>query len=107
MWSAIGAARCIDRLTPQDRQWLRLAAAVGQRTPEVMGQLGAELATESDAPEALRSYALMAGVTGLVAANRPWEADQLLRAGLGKLSSAERMHPAFMLLAGEAAKSAR
>jgi predicted membrane-bound spermidine synthase len=107
MWSAIGTARCIDRLTQQDLKWLRLAAAVGQRTPDVMGQLGAELAMDPSTPETIRAYALMAGVTGLVAANRPWEADQLLRSGLGKLTTEERMHPAFMLLAGEAAKGSR
>jgi hypothetical protein len=99
-WTAVSNARCVARLTEHERKWLQLATAVGLRSADAMATLGAELSMHPGTLDSIRGYALMSGVAGLVAASRLREGDHLLRDGLAKLPQAERMHPAFVLLAG-------
>jgi len=78
VWDRIERAPCSAQATPEERQWIGLMRAVGERSAPDMARLAeALLAKTSDLPGSHRSYLIAAGMTGYLAQGRRAEAAAL------------------------------
>jgi spermidine synthase len=78
VWDRIGRSPCSSRLTPEERQWMELMKAVGERSAPEMARLAEVLLTQtSDLPSGHRQYLLAAGMAGYLALGRRAEAAAL------------------------------
>ncbi len=78
VWDRIERAPCSSHLTPDERQWIGLMRAVGERAAPDMARLAeALLEKTSDLPGGHRSYLIAAGMTGYLAQGRRAEAAAL------------------------------
>jgi len=78
VWDRIERAPCSARVTPEERQWIGLMRAVGERSAPDMARLAeALLAKTSDLPGSHRSYLIAAGMTGYLAQGKRAEAAAL------------------------------
>jgi hypothetical protein len=78
VWDRIGRAPCSSRLNPEERQWMSLFRAVGERSAPDMARLAeALLAKPSDLPGGHRQYLIAAGMAGLLAQGKRAEAAAL------------------------------
>jgi hypothetical protein len=98
MWKALREGRCAGRMTAGDKAWLGLFEAVAARDVARMAALGAELAGAADINDDLRGYAVMAGALGLVASDRPADAERFLAAFLPRLSQRAQKDPPLQLI---------
>jgi spermidine synthase len=105
VWSALRAAPCANRMTPEDRAWLDLFEAVGARDAERMARTGSTLAQAPGELRAnLRAYAVLAGATGMIAAGKPQQAAEFLGRVKDKLSAQTLDDPMMLTLRGYAAR---
>jgi hypothetical protein len=104
LWSAVRSAPCASRMTHVDRAWLDLFEASGARDAQRMASLGVALSQGDALRDELRSYAIVAGATGLIATNRHVEAREFLAKASGRLPAALRTTPSMQLLRGFAAR---
>jgi spermidine synthase len=78
IWDRIERAPCASQLAPDERQWIGLFRAVGERSAPSMARLGeALLEKPSDLPSSHRSYLIAAAMTGYLAQGRRAEAAAL------------------------------
>ena len=78
VWDRIERAPCSAQATPEERQWIGLMRAVGERSAPDMARLAeALLAKTSDLPGSHRSYLIAAGMTGYLAQGKRAEAAAL------------------------------
>jgi spermidine synthase len=78
VWDRIGRAPCAAQLAPDERQWVDLFRAVGERSGENMARVAeALLAKSSDLPGGHRQYLIAAGMAGLLAQGKRAEAAAL------------------------------
>ena len=78
VWERIERAPCSSRVAPNERQWIDLMKAVGNRSAPEMARLAeALLALPSDLPTGHRQYLLAAGMAGHLAQGKRAEASTL------------------------------
>jgi predicted membrane-bound spermidine synthase len=78
VWDRIERAPCSSLLAPQERQWIGLFKAVGERSGESMARLAeALLAQPTDLPPGHRKYLIAAGMAGYLAQGKRAEAQAL------------------------------
>lgn len=78
-WKSVGS-RCRGALSPAQRAWVDLFAAVGERDGDAASRLADRvLALDTDLPAGSRSYATLASVAGHLRANRREEASKVLQ----------------------------
>ena len=78
VWDRIDRAPCSSRLTPDERQWIALMRAVGERSAPDMARLAeALLAKPSELPSSHRQYLIAAGMAGYLAQGKRAEAAAL------------------------------
>ncbi|HET7200376.1 MAG TPA: hypothetical protein VFI80_06130, partial [Burkholderiales bacterium] len=78
IWDRIERSPCRSRLTPDERQWISLMKAVGDRAAADMARLAeALLAKRSDLPASHRQYLIAAGMAGYLAQGKRAEARAL------------------------------
>jgi spermidine synthase len=78
VWDRIERAPCSAQLTGDERQWLGLFRAVGERSAPDMARIAeALLAKSSDLPGGHRQYLIAAGVAGYLAQGKRAEAAAL------------------------------
>jgi len=78
VWYRIEQAPCSAQLTPDERQWISLFRAVGERSGEDMARIAtALLAKQSDLPMGHRQYLLAAGMAGWLTQGKRAEAAAL------------------------------
>jgi predicted membrane-bound spermidine synthase len=78
VWDRIDRAPCASRLAPQERQWVGLFRAVGERSGADMARLAeALLAQPTDLPAGHRRYLIAAGMAGYLAQGKRAEAQAL------------------------------
>ena len=78
VWDRIDRAPCASRLGPQERQWVGLFKAVGERSGADMARLAeALLAQPTDLPAGHRRYLIAAGMAGYLAQGKRAEAQAL------------------------------
>jgi hypothetical protein len=99
VWERIERAPCAAQLTPDEREWIALFRAVGERSAPDMARLAeALLAKQSNFPMGYRQYLVAAGMTGWLAQGKraeaaalwnryPADADRLSDVGLRLLSA--------------------
>jgi len=78
LWDRIERAPCSSHATPDERQWIGLMRAVGERAAPEMARLAeALLAKASDLPPSHRQYLMAAGMVGYLAQGKRAEAAVL------------------------------
>jgi spermidine synthase len=78
VWDRIERAPCSAQVTPDERQWIGLMRAVGERSAPDMARLAqALLEKTSDLPGSHRSYLIAAGMAGYLAQGKRAEAAAL------------------------------
>jgi spermidine synthase len=78
VWERIERAPCAAQLTADQRQWIDLFRAVGERSAPGMGRIAeALLAKTSDLPSGHRQYLIAAGMAGYLAQGQRAEAATL------------------------------
>lgn len=78
VWERIDRAPCSAQLNAEERQWIGLFRAVGERSGADMARIAqALLAKESDLPSGHRQYLIAAGMTGCLAQGKRAEAAAL------------------------------
>ena len=78
VWDGIERAPCSSHLVPEEREWIALFRAVGERSAPDMARLGeALLAKSSDLPGGHRRYLIAAGVAGYLAQGKRAEGEAL------------------------------
>ncbi|HUL92307.1 MAG TPA: fused MFS/spermidine synthase [Burkholderiales bacterium] len=78
VWDRIGRAPCAAQLTAEERQWIGLFRAVGERSAPDMARIAeALLAQTSDLPPSHRQYLIAAGMAGYLAQGKRAEAATL------------------------------
>ena len=78
VWERIERAPCSAHLGPDERQWIGLFRAVGERSASEMARLAeALLAKTSELPSGHRQYLIAAGMAGWLAQGRRAEAAEL------------------------------
>jgi len=78
VWDRIDRAPCASRLGPQERQWVGLFKAVGERSGADMARLSeALLAQPTDLPAGHRRYLIAAGMAGYLSQGKRTEAQAL------------------------------
>jgi spermidine synthase len=78
VWDRIEQAPCGAQLTAEERQWIGLFRAVGERSGKDMARVAeALLAKDSDLPMGHRQYLIAAGVAGYLAQGKRAEAAAL------------------------------
>src|SRR3989475_417900 len=78
VWERIERGPCSSRLAPDERQWIDLMKAVGNRAAPDMARLAeALLAKSSDLPAGHRQYLIAAGMAGYLAQGKRAEAGAL------------------------------
>jgi hypothetical protein len=78
VWDRIGRAPCAAQLAPDERQWIDLFRAVGERSAPDMARIAeALLAKTSGLPSGHRQYLLAAGMAGYLAQGLRAEAATL------------------------------
>ena len=78
VWDRIEQAPCAAQLAPEERQWIDLFRAVGERSAPGMARIAeALLAKTSDLPSGHRQYLIAAGMAGYLAQGRRAEAAAL------------------------------
>jgi len=78
VWERIERGPCSSRLAPDERQWIDLMKAVGNRAAPDMARLAeALLAKSSDLPAGHRQYLMAAGMAGYLAQGKRAEAGAL------------------------------
>ena len=78
VWDRIERAPCSSHLTPDERQWIGLMRAVGERSAPDMARLAeALLQKTSDLPGGHRSYLIATGMAGYLAQGKRAEAGAL------------------------------
>ena len=78
VWDRIERAPCSAHATPDERQWMALMRAVGERAAPEMARLAeALLAKTSDLPSGHRQYLMAAGMAGYLAQGKRAEAAAL------------------------------
>jgi predicted membrane-bound spermidine synthase len=78
LWERIERGPCSSRLAPEERQWIDLMKAVGNRSAPDMARLAeALLAKPSDLPAGHRQYLMAAGMAGYLAQGKRAEASAL------------------------------
>jgi spermidine synthase len=78
IWDRIDQAPCAAQLTTDERQWIDLFRAVGERSAPGMARIAeALLAKTSDLPSGHRHYLMAAGMAGYLAQGRRAEAAAL------------------------------
>jgi spermidine synthase len=78
VWDRIEQAPCRSQLSPDERRWMSLFRAVGERSAPDMARLAeALLAKTSDLPSGHRQYLIAAGMAGLLAQGKRAEAAAL------------------------------
>jgi hypothetical protein len=78
VWDRIERAPCAAQLTPDERQWIGLFRAVGERSGEDMARSAeALLAKPNDLPSGNRKYLIAAGMAGYLAQGKRAEAAAL------------------------------
>jgi len=78
VWDRIERAPCAAQLTPDERQWIGLFRAVGERSGEGMARSAeALLAKPNDLPSGNRKYLIAAGMAGYLAQGKRAEAAAL------------------------------
>lgn len=103
LWSAVRAAPCANRLTPDEAKWVDLFEAVGARDARRMASIGTALATTDEPlrPE-MRGYAIIAAVTGMLTTGDVKLAGEFLDANLKRLPKQAANESLFVLLQGRA-----
>src|SRR5258706_13429210 len=75
VWERIERGPCSSHVAPDERQWIDLMKAVGNRAAPDMARLAeALLAKPTDLPSGHRPYLVAAGMTGYLAQGKPAEA---------------------------------
>src|SRR5882672_1332072 len=78
VWDRIERAPCSAQVTPEERQWIGLMRAVGERSAPDMARLAeALLQKTSDLPGGHRSYLIATGMAGYLAQGKRAEAGAL------------------------------
>jgi hypothetical protein len=78
VWDRIERAPCSAQLAPQEREWIGLFRAVGERSAPDMARIAAALlAKTSDLPMGHRQYLVAAGMAGWLAQGKRAEAGAL------------------------------
>jgi hypothetical protein len=78
VWERIERGPCSSRVAPDERQWIDLMKAVGNRAAPDMAHLAeALLAKPSDLPAGHRQYLMAAGMAGYLAQGKRTEAGAL------------------------------
>jgi spermidine synthase len=78
VWERIERGPCSSRVAPDERQWIDLMKAVGNRSAPDMARLAeALLAKPSDLPAGHRQYLMAAGMAGYLAQGKRAEASAL------------------------------
>ena len=78
VWERIERGPCSSRVAPDERQWIDLMKAVGNRAAPDMARLAeALLAKPSDLPTGHRQYLMAAGMAGYLAQGKRAEAGAL------------------------------
>src|SRR5712692_9003111 len=78
VWERIERGPCSSRVAPDERQWIDLMKAVGNRAAPDMARLAeALLAKSSDLPTGHRQYLMAAGMAGYLAQGKRAEAGAL------------------------------
>jgi hypothetical protein len=78
VWERIERAPCAAQLAPEEREWIDLFRAVGERSAPDMARIAEGLlAKTSDLPSGHRHYLMAAGMTGYLAQGRRAEAATL------------------------------
>jgi hypothetical protein len=78
VWERIEHAACSSQVQPEERQWIDLMKAVGNRAAPEMARLAeALLARLSDLPTGHRKYLMAAGMAGYLAQGKRAEAGAL------------------------------
>jgi spermidine synthase len=78
LWERIERGPCSSHLAPEERQWIDLMKAVGNRSAPDMARLAeALLAKPSDLPAGHRQYLMAAGMAGYLAQGKRAEARAL------------------------------
>jgi spermidine synthase len=78
VWDRIERAPCSAHLTPDERQWISLFRAVGERSAPDMARIAeALLAKQTELPLGHRQYLIAAGMTGYLAQGKRAEAAAL------------------------------
>jgi spermidine synthase len=78
VWDRIERAPCAAQLAPDERQWIGLFRAVGERSAPDMARIAeALLAETSDLPSGHRHYLMAAGMAGYLAQGKRAEAATL------------------------------
>jgi len=78
LWERIERGPCSSHLTPEERQWIDLMKAVGNRSAPDMARLAEVLlAKPSDLPAGHRQYLMAAGMAGYLAQGKRAEASAL------------------------------
>ena len=78
VWERIERAPCAAQLTPDEREWIALFRAVGERSAPDMARLAeALLAKQSNFPMGHRQYLIAAGMAGWLAQGKRAEAAAL------------------------------
>src|SRR5258705_3830685 len=74
LWERIERGPCSSHLAPEERQWIDLMKAVGNRSAPDMARLAEVLlAKPSDLPTGHRQYLMAAGMAGDLAQGKPAE----------------------------------
>src|SRR6267143_1008202 len=78
LWERIERGPCSSHLAPEERQWIDLMKAVGNRSAPDMARLAeALLAKPSDLPAGHRKYLMAAGMAGYLAQGKRAEASAM------------------------------
>ncbi len=103
VWSAVRSAPCANAMSKDDQLWLELIESVGARDAQMMAQLARQVAEGSKDlrnSKHMRTYALIAGSTGLLVLGRGEDAGRFLDWTLAKLPTATIDEPVILALRG-------
>jgi spermidine synthase len=103
VWRLLAGSPCRTRLSENERQWLRLHAALGaENGPEIAAAAGQILEADASLPPDLTAYALAAHMSGLLLSGRGKDAMQSIVKHGPRVGAAASWQPVFRFLVGQA-----
>jgi spermidine synthase len=102
VWRALESSRCLSRIEPADRTWIRLYAAVAARDAAAMAEVASRLLAEQDLKPDFRAYALAALMAGRILTGERGLAVKAFQEHRGKLGQNRAWQPIFTFLSAHA-----
>jgi hypothetical protein len=102
VWQALESSRCLSRIEPADRTWIRLYAAVAARDAAAMAEVASRLLAEQDLKPEFRAYALAALMAGRILTGERGLAVKAFQEHRGKLGGNRAWQPIFTFLSAHA-----